>query len=144
MHAYTYANILRPNQNGCDFADDIFKCIPVNENVQMSIESSLKFVSKGPIDNTPALVQIMACRLFGDKPLFETMIAYWCMYVSLGPNELTPVAKWCHMATLNWNKLSATSQMTFSNAFLWIKMFKFQLKVPLSLFQRVQFAILQH
>ena len=33
-----------------------------------------KFVSKGPIDNIPALVEIMAWRWPGDKPLSETMM----------------------------------------------------------------------
>ena len=37
-------------------ADDIFKCIFLNENYKISIKSSLKFVPKGPIDNKPALV----------------------------------------------------------------------------------------
>ena len=34
---------------------------------------SLKFVPKGPIDYKSALVQVMACRQTGDKPLPETM-----------------------------------------------------------------------
>ena len=38
------------------FADDIFKCIFLNENVWISIKISLKFVPKGPIDNILALV----------------------------------------------------------------------------------------
>ena len=65
----------------------------MNENVRISIEISLKFVPKGPINNIPALVQVMACRLFkgpinnipalvqvvawrqtGDKPLSEAML----------------------------------------------------------------------
>ena len=33
----------------------------------------MKFVPKGPIDNKPALVQIMAWRRIGDKPLHEPM-----------------------------------------------------------------------
>ena len=37
-------------------ADDIFKWIFLNENVWISIEFSLKFVPKGPINNNPALV----------------------------------------------------------------------------------------
>ena len=32
-------------------ADDIFKCIFLNENVRNLIQISLKFVPKGPIDN---------------------------------------------------------------------------------------------
>ena len=35
---------------------------------------SLKFVPKGPINNIPALVQIMAWRQTGDKPLSEPMM----------------------------------------------------------------------
>ena len=51
---------LRPRQNGRHFADDIFKCNFLNENVWISIGISLKFVPKDPINNIPALVQIMA------------------------------------------------------------------------------------
>ena len=35
----------------------------------------LKYVSKGPVDNKPTLVQIMALRRSGDMSLFETMMA---------------------------------------------------------------------
>ena len=68
-------NTLRPRQNGRHFADDIFKCIFLNEDVWISIKISLKFVPKGPINNIPALVQIMAWRRPGDKPLSEAMMA---------------------------------------------------------------------
>ena len=47
---------LRPRQNDRQFADNIFKRIFLNENVRISIEISLKFVPKGPINNIPALV----------------------------------------------------------------------------------------
>ena len=67
-------NTLRPRQNGRHFPDDLFKCIFLNENVWISIKISLKFVPKCPIDNIPALVQIMAWRRIGDKPLSEPMI----------------------------------------------------------------------
>ena len=60
--------------NGRHFADDIFKCIFLNENVWIPIKVSLKFVPKGPINNIPALVQIMAWRRPGDKPLSEPMV----------------------------------------------------------------------
>ena len=68
-------NTLRPRQNGRRFADDTFKRIFLNENVRISIKVSLKFVPNGPINNIPALVQIMACRRPGDKPLSELMMA---------------------------------------------------------------------
>ena len=59
-------NTLRPRQNGRHFADDIFKRIFLNENVEISIKISLKFVPKGRINNIPALVQVMAWRRPGD------------------------------------------------------------------------------
>ena len=67
-------NTLRSRQNGRHFADDTFKCIFMNENVRISINISLKFVPKGLINNIPALVQIMAWRRRGNKPLSESMM----------------------------------------------------------------------
>ena len=67
-------NTSRPRQNGRHFTDDIFKCIFLNENVWIPIKISLKFVPHGPINNIPALVQIMAWRRPGDKPLSEAMM----------------------------------------------------------------------
>ena len=67
-------NSLRPRQNRRHFADDVFKCNFLNENVWISIEISLKFVPKGPINNIPALVRIMAWRRSGDKPLSEPIM----------------------------------------------------------------------
>ena len=55
-------------------ADDIFKCIFVNENFRISIKISRKFVPEGPIDNKSALVRVMAWRRTGDKPLPEPML----------------------------------------------------------------------
>ena len=67
-------NTLRLRQNGHHFPDDIFKCIFLNEYVWIMIKVSLKFVPKGPINNIPSLVQIMAWRRPGDKPLSEPMM----------------------------------------------------------------------
>ena len=55
-------NSSSPGQNGSHFADDIFNCIFMNELFGISVRISLKFVHKGPNDNIPALVQIMAWR----------------------------------------------------------------------------------
>ena len=65
---------LRPRQYGRHFANDIFKFIFLNENVWIPIKISLKFVPQGPINNITALVQIMAWRRPGDKPLSEPMM----------------------------------------------------------------------
>ena len=68
-----YRGCQRPiNTNVRDFADD--KCILLNENVWNSIKISLKFVPKGLINNMTAMVQIMAWRQPGDKPLSELMM----------------------------------------------------------------------
>ena len=67
-------NTLMPRQNGRRFADNTFKCNFLNENVWIPIKISLKLVPKGPIDNIPALVQIMAWRSPGDKPLSAPML----------------------------------------------------------------------
>ena len=74
MHVMLSYNILRPRQNGRHFADETFKRIFLNENVGISIKISLKFVHKGPINNIAALVQMMAWRRPGDKPLSEPMV----------------------------------------------------------------------
>ena len=55
-------------------ADDTIKHLFLNENVRISIKISLKFVPKGPINNNPSLVQTMAWRRPGDKPLSEPML----------------------------------------------------------------------
>ena len=55
-------------------ADDNFKCIFMNENNRIQIQISLKFVLRSPVDNKPALVQVMAWCKTGDKPLLEPML----------------------------------------------------------------------
>ena len=67
-------NTLRPIQDGRHFPDDILKSIFMNENVWISLTISLKCVRKVRINNIPSLVQIMAWRRPGDKPLSEPMM----------------------------------------------------------------------
>ena len=80
---------LRPRQNGRHFPDAIFKWIFLNENVWISINMSLKCVPIGKMLNIPTLVQVMARRRQGDKPLSEPMmVRFWRIYAWLGLNEL--------------------------------------------------------
>ena len=65
-------NILKAIQYGRHFADDIFKCISLNENIWTSLKLSLKCVPKVPIDHIPA------CDIY-----------QWRIYASFGLNELT-------------------------------------------------------
>ena len=49
----------------------------------ISIKISLKFVPKGPINNIPALVKIMAWRRPGDKPLSEPMMVRFLTHICI-------------------------------------------------------------
>ena len=56
------------------FQTAFWNVIFFNEKVWIPLKISLKFVPKGPINNIPAMVQIMAWRRPGDKPLSEPMM----------------------------------------------------------------------
>ena len=73
-------NTLRPRQNGRQFPDDIFKCIFLDKNIWNLIKILLKFVPKVPVNNIPALVQIMAWHRQGDKPLSEPLLVSLLMH----------------------------------------------------------------
>ena len=75
-------NTLRPRRNEQHFADDIFKSIFFNENIWISTKIPLKFVPKGPINNIPALIPIMAWRRLGGKPLSEPMMVSLPTHIS--------------------------------------------------------------
>ena len=81
LHGWKRINILRLRQNGRHFADNTFNRIFVNENIRISIKFSLKFLPKGPINNIPTLVQIMAWRRPGDKPLSEPLMVILLMHI---------------------------------------------------------------
>ena len=79
-------NIMRSRENGRQFPADNFKFIFVNENIYIWINISLKFVPKGPINNIPALVQMMAWRRPGNKPLSEHMMVNLLTHICItGP-----------------------------------------------------------
>ena len=82
-------NTLSPRQHYRHFADDIFKCMFLNENVWISLGISLKFVPKVRMNNFPTLVQIMAWRRPGAKSyLNQWWWVYWRIYASLVLNGL--------------------------------------------------------
>ena len=74
-------NTLRPIHNGRHIADNIYKSIFLNENIWISIKISQNFVPKSRFYNIPALVQIMAWRRRGDKPLSEQMMVSLPTYI---------------------------------------------------------------
>ena len=99
----SFINTLRPRQNGRHFADDIFKCIVLNENTSISIDISLKFVPEGRINNIPALVQIMAWRRLGDKswsePMMVSLLTHICVTRPQWVKALWPYDALCHHRT---------------------------------------------
>ena len=106
-------NSLRPRQNGRNFADDTFKCFFLNEKVWISIKSSLKFVRKGSINNIPALVQIMAWRQPGDKPLSEPMM------VSLLTHICVTRPQWVNGLVPTGNKSLIEPKLTQYSLTIW-------------------------
>ena len=94
------AQHIEAETNGRHFADDIFKCIFLNENVWIPIEISLKFVPKGPINNIPTMVQVMAWRRPGDKPLSAPMMASLPTHIR--------VTQWVHHLLLDIGSLFAS------------------------------------
>ena len=81
-----WVNTLRPRQNIHHFADDIFKCILLNEKVWVSLKIPLNFVHKVRINNIIALVQIMAwCHEPLSEPLIVSVLTHVCV---LDLNEL--------------------------------------------------------
>ena len=83
----------------------LLKCIFLSESVWIPIKISMKFVPKGPINNIPALVQIMAWRRPGNKPLSEPMM------VSLRMHICVTRPQWV-------NRLSSQNQIDLSCNFL--------------------------
>ena len=88
-----HTHSLMPRQMDAIWQMTFSKCIFLNENVWIPIKISLKLVPKGPIINIPALVQIMAWRRPGDKPLSEPMV------VSLPAHICVTLPQWVKTAS---------------------------------------------
>ena len=63
-----------------------------NENALILIKISTKFVSKVLINNIPALVQIMAWRRPGDKPLSEQMMVCFTYAYMRHPASMSEIS----------------------------------------------------
>ena len=74
---------------------------------------SLEFVPKGLINNSPALVQIMAWRLLGDKPLSEPMM------VSLLTHLCVTQPQWVNNDTCHFHKEFRAYLIKFALSFLY-------------------------
>ena len=90
-------------QKGGHIADDTFKRIFLNENGCILITISLKFVPKGPINNIPALVRIMAGHQSGDKPLSEPVMPKFIdAYICITQPQWIILVPVCKSSHCNW------------------------------------------
>ena len=98
-------NTLRSKQKGRYFAGDICKHIFLTDNIRILSPKSL-------VDNKSSLVQLMACRLFSEKPLNELIIQPTGAD-GLGLNELTIWQWWFNFdgkSTLLSSKIKSTDR----------------------------------
>ena len=95
---------LRQRQNGRHLADNIFNCIFLNENAWIAIKIRLKFISKGPINNMSALVQIMTWCCASDKPLPEAMMISLLMHICITQPQWDNMAITilCSSSSISW------------------------------------------
>ena len=78
------------------------------------------YIHKSPINNKPVLVQIMAWRRSGDKPLSEPMMAQFTdAYKSLGLNELISPLPMQYISITHWShdKMAYILQIQFFYVF---------------------------
>ena len=95
-----------PRQNGCHFADNIFKCIFFNENYCII---SLKCFPKCPIDNMSALVQVMAwCHQAPSHYLNQCWPISMTLRSVFGLNELKIGWKWKWYCPLTITRITYT------------------------------------
>ena len=90
MHHSTWER-LRLRQHGWHFADNLFKCILLNENIRISIKISLKFVPKGLY---LTILQHWFRKWLSTNRRWAIIwisdgLDYWCIYASLSLNGLT-------------------------------------------------------
>ena len=80
-------NILRPEQNGCQFTDEIFKCVFLKKRLVFWLRFHWSLFLMGSNDKMSALDQVMAWRQTGHKPRPEPMMTQSYIF-RIGENEL--------------------------------------------------------
>ena len=96
-------------QHSRHFPDDIFKWSFFNENAWTLIKISLKFVPRYPVNNIPALIQIMAWHPPGDKLVSEPMMVSLLMNIYMRQS-----------ASMSWPKLTHLSLVPAAYMSQWI------------------------
>ena len=115
-YQYAFQNVIAfiinsspPGQMAVILADDIFKWIFLNEYGRIPIQISLKFVPGSPVDKKPALVQVMAWRRTGDKPLPQLMLTQFIDAYMRHRRMMS----FKHLRLCTWPKWNADSFLCF-------------------------------
>ena len=77
----------------------------------MHFDSNFKFLPKDPVNNIPALVQIMAWRRPGDKPLSEPMMASLPTHICVTRPQLVNI-DYCEIHTCTTYHLTHCGPVT--------------------------------
>ena len=112
-------------QNGghsASLADDIFNRIFLNKNGWISITILLNSIPKNPIDNKPALVQVMAWHRTGDKPLHEPVLTQFIdVYAAPRGDESKQHPKQIATFQLKMNISTMTIDKSWAKVYQWNK-----------------------
>ena len=134
-------NTLRPRQNGRRFADDTFKRIFLIEMLECRLRFHWNLFLRVQLT---ALVQKLAWRRPGDKPLSEPMLVCLLTHICVTRPQWVKWHWWTWLTHWSWDKMAAIFQTTFSDTFSWMKMYEFCLRFHWSLLLGVQLTIFQH
>ena len=85
--AHLCVNGLRPRPNGRHFPDELLKCIFFIKIHEFRLKCHRIVFTKVPVNNIPALVQIMAWRRPDDKPLSEPMMVRLPTHICFTPPQ---------------------------------------------------------
>ena len=113
-------------QNGWHFPDNIFKCIFFTKNVSILLKISLKFVPNVQINNISTLVQMMAWRQPGNKPLSEPMMVSLLTFICVTRPQWVKANSACMGTTMTWQhwidlqNAKSYQWMTHNGLFTWI------------------------
>ena len=91
-------NTLRPRQNGRPISRRHFQMHFLEWNVWILIKISLKFIPKHPINNIPALVQIMAWYQPLSEPIMFSLPTHICINRPQWDKQIFNIQKW------HWNE----------------------------------------
>ena len=107
--------ILRSEQNGYCFADHIFKCISLKEEVCILFVIPLKFITRGPNDNISSWIQVTVWHLDTWTNVDEILNLKWLIKAK---TEFTPFGILLHQSGTKPNlvaKILATNFGVFCN-----------------------------